>query len=169
MSSAGHQRRKNQLLKLAEAIDEHADWWRFPVQEPVQGFLGTDPIFIVGDQPSMSVWGTLHPCRKAFYETLEALGLANAHLTDLYKKRGQPSELKNGLPRDFHDHLSFFRREIEILKPARIVALGRLADRLLRQHIADLEPVIRPPVWHFSYVVRANRLSQYQAHMRRAI
>jgi len=169
MGSTNHQSQRNQLLKLARVIDDHPDWWRFPEQEPIQGFLGTDPIFIVGDQPSMSNWGALHRCRRTFYGTLKALGLANAHLTDLYKKRGEPSELKNGLPRDFHDHLDFFRREIDILKPTRIVALGRLADRLLRQHAADLEPAMRPPIWHFSYVVRTDRGSEYQRHMRNTI
>lgn len=168
MNLANHDSKKEQLRQLARKIDTNADWWRFPTQDPIQGFLGTAPIFIVGDQPSTSEWGISHPNRMVFYRHLQKVGAANAHLTDLYKKRGRSGALRQGLPEDFEEHLVFFRKEIEILQPTRVVALGQLAYDLLVQHAAELRPMLRR-MWHFSYVVRSGRLSQYEANMRRAI
>jgi hypothetical protein len=160
--------RKDALLELAGRIRLHDGWWLFPAQDSIQGFMGTDPIFIVGDQPSKSEWPPEHPNRKAFYGHLQKVGVPNAHLTDLYKKRGECSALRAGLPDDFDDHVRLFRKEIEILEPTRIVALGHLAYRLLVQHVPEWRPALRR-MWHFSYVVRYGKLSQYEANMRGAI
>ena len=153
------------LQKLKAKIESHKDFWLFPSQDSVKGFLGTDPIFIVGDQPSTDEWPPEHPHRKVFYETLQNVGLANAHLTDLYKKRGLSNSLEQSIPPDFPHHLSLFKEEIEILKPKLIVALGQLAQRLLIQNLKDWSLVV-PRIWHFSYVVRAGRESEYAANMR---
>jgi hypothetical protein len=91
-----------------------------------------------------------------FYETLHKVGLQNAHLTDLYKKRGLSSGLERGLPDDFPNHVDFFRKEIEILQPALIVGLGQLAQRLLIQNITDWKRPI-PRIWHFSHVVKKEK------------
>jgi len=114
------------LTALTDEIDAHPEWWKFPKDGTIEGFMGTGPVFIVGDQPSRSEWPPSHPNRKAFYSALKRLGLENAHLTDLYKKRGQCSELRRALPSDFGYRLAFFKREIELLKPTQIVALGWL-------------------------------------------
>jgi hypothetical protein len=129
--------KKDALRELARTICTHEDWWLFPPQGPIQGFMGTDPIFIVGDQPSRSEWPPSHPNRRAFYGHLQLVGVPNAHLTDIYKRRGKSGALRAGLPDDFHDHVSLFRKEIEILQPTRIVALGHLAHRLLTQHVSE--------------------------------
>jgi len=156
------------LQKLKGKILLHKNFWIFPDQGLIKGFMGTAPIFIVGDQPSTDEWPPEHPHRKVFYETLQKVGLANAHLTDLYKKRGYSNSLKNGLPVDFEKHLILFRKEIEILQPKLIVALGQLAQRLLIQNLRDWRPAI-PRIWHFSYVVRACKESEYAANMREII
>ena len=157
------------LLELAGEIDAHPNWWRFPKESPIQGFLGTSPIVIVGDQPSRSLWPESHPNRRAFYDTLKNVEVSDAHLTDLYKERGHPSALRDApLPNDFDDHLLFFRREIEILQPTRVVAVGNLAYDLLFQHLKELRPILGV-MWHFSFVVRSGLLHQYEANMRRAI
>jgi uracil-DNA glycosylase len=163
-----------QLLVLAAIIDTHPNWWRFPVQEPVQGFLGTGPVFIVGDQPSPCEWGPGHPNRQAFYGLLRKIGASNFHLTDVYKRRGESEELKKclppdmkPLPLDFSEHLIFFRKEVELLRPTRIVALGNLAQALLSLHLPDLKPI--PRMWHFAYAVKHEKLDQYEENMRRAI
>ncbi len=153
------------LLGLANRISSHKDWWLFPPENSIQGFMGRGPIFIVGDQPSRSEWSLGHPNRRVFYDTLLKLGLQNAHLTDLYKKRGENNELELGLPDDFLDHLSILQKEIEILRPTRIVALGQLAQRLLIQNLTGWNLSI-PRIWHFSYVVREGRESEYEANMR---
>lgn len=168
MNSLSLFEKKDALLELAEKIQSHENWWLFPNQGPIQGFLGTDSIFIVGDQPSTSEWGPEHPNRKVFYDTLQRVGLSNAHLTDLYKKRGLSSELKWGLPDDFPDHLNLFRKEIEVLRPTLIVALGGIAQRLLIKNLTEWKYSI-PRIWHFSHVVRMGKESEYEANMRKII
>src|SRR6266478_9624443 len=133
MTSSYADPKKDGLIKLAEIIRSHPDWWLFPTHEAIQGFMGTDPLFIVGDQPSKSEWPPEHPNRRAFYGHLQKVGVPNAHLTDLYKTRGECSGLRLGLPDDFGAHIAFFRKEIEILQPTRVIALGHLAHRLLMQ------------------------------------
>jgi len=160
--------KRNALLELAREIDANQNWWRFPEETPIQGFLGTSPIFIVGDQPSTSPWPESHPNRRAFYDTLKKAEVSDAHLTDLYKKRGRSSAMRNGLPDDFEEHLLFFRREIEILKPTRVVAVGKLAYDLMFQHLEEMRPILGL-MWHFSFVVRFGLLHKYEANMRKAI
>jgi uracil-DNA glycosylase len=158
------------LLGLAHEIDANQNWWRFPEEAPIRGFLGTSSIIIVGDQPSTSSWQESHPNRRAFYDTLKKVELSDAHLTDLYKKRGRAGTLrKSPLPSDFNDHLLFFQREIEILQPSHIVALGKLAYDLIFSHLKVLRPVLVGRMWHFSFVVRSGLLHKYEANMRRAI
>ena len=103
------------LRALADEIQSHKDGWIFPPEDSIQGFMGMDPVFIVGDQPSKSEWTPQHPNRKVFYGLLQKIGVPNAHLTDLYKKRGECSALKAGLPDDFEKHVRWFREEIAIL------------------------------------------------------
>lgn len=168
MASSENSKRKA-LLELAHEVDANRNWWRFPEETPIKGFLGASSIVIVGDQPSTSSWPESHPNRRAFYDTLKKVDASNAHLTDLYKKRGRSRALrKEPLPNDFNDHLLFFRREIEILQPTRVVAVGELAYDLMFQHLNELRPILGL-MWHFSFVVRSGLLHQYEANMRRAI
>lgn len=162
--------KKTQLIKLARVIDSHSDWWRFPTEDIVQGFLGTDSLFIVGDQPSQSTWGYDNPNRRTFYEHLIKFNVANAHLTDVYKRRGRSSSLAKLIPADFQEHVQFFRKEIEILRPTRIIALGDLAYRLLAQYVPETKPILKH-TWHFSYVASygKNRIEEYEEKMRQAL
>jgi hypothetical protein len=157
-----------QLTELAAVIDSHPDWWRFPADGAVRGFFGTDPLFIVGDQPSTSSWGPSHPHRRAFYDLLTRLDAGNAHLTDLYKKRGPAGSLRNGLPDDFDDHLAFFRQELAILRPKQVVALGGDAHLLIATHVPEVAPILRE-MWHFGYAVRYGRMSAWEEITRRAL
>ena len=154
------------LVELKESIQKRKDWWIFPEELPIRGFMGTGPIFIVGDQPSPSPWHPGHPNRVAFYSTLKRIGISNAHLTDIYKKRGKPSMLREVIPDDFEDHVNLLRREIEIVNPKRIVALGELAQKLLIQRVLKRN-VNR--MWHFHYVVLAGKESEYEQNIREAI
>jgi len=168
MAAASIGNKRDALRELADEISSREGWWLFPSEGSIQGFMGRGPVFIVGDQPSLSEWPPEHPCRRVFYDTLKKVGLTNAHLTDLYKKRGLPSALANGLPPDFTEHLNLFRNEMEILKPKLIVALGELVQRLLIQNLTEWDIAI-PRIWHFSYVARTGRESKYEAHIREII
>src|SRR5258706_5646151 len=97
------------LMEWQADIASRPGWWCYPCEEVVRGFMGTGKLFIVGDQPSTSSWSVDHPHRRAFYDLLAEVGAGNAHLTDLYKRRGSAGDLKRGLPSDFDDHLKIFR------------------------------------------------------------
>lgn len=153
------------LVELAAIIDSHRDWWRFPEEPPIRGFLGTDPVFFVGDQPSTSSWESSHPNRRAFYSLLELLAASNAHLTDLYKRRGRSGALRGGLPSDFGVHLEFFREELAVIQPTRVVALGQHAYGLLSNHVPEVRPMLTK-MWHFAYPVRYGRISEWEANAR---
>jgi hypothetical protein len=168
MNPSAENQKCKALSQLAKEIELNKSCWLFPKENEVGGFFGTAPIVIVGDQPSTSLWDESHPHRRIFYDTLKKIGASNAHLTDLYKKRGYSSELKNGLPQDLQSHLKFFRRELEILNPTRVVAIGWIAYNLLRSHLSELNPILGR-MWHFSYVARSGKSHLYEAHMRRAI
>lgn len=115
-------------------------WWFFPQEDQtkVQGFLGTGKIFIVGDQPSRDGWPFEHEHRRTYYDALAMEGAGDCHLTDFYKRRGLSGELKKGFDRvrhsDFAEHLKVFNWEVNLLRPSTILAMGRIAERLLNQH-----------------------------------
>ena len=151
----------HQLLHtLVSAIDARPDWWRFPEESGVRGFLGDGEVFFVGDQPSTSAWPVADRGRRIFYDGLKAANLGNSHLTDLVKRRGKSSTLKSGLPVDFARHIAFFREELTLLQPRRVVALGRLCERLLREHVPEVVPRLTY-VYHFAYAARAGVLRDY--------
>ncbi|HEX8891654.1 MAG TPA: hypothetical protein VF779_21070 [Pyrinomonadaceae bacterium] len=160
--------KREQLIKLAEVIESHSGWWRFPDEEAVQGFLGTDPIFIVGIRPSTSEWGPSHPHRRFFYDFLAKIGAANAHLTDIYKRRGHSNDVEVESEKDFNDHLLLFRKEIEILRPTRIISMGVESRNRLRWHMPELESIVKEE-WHYMYAIRSGRRSEYELKMRAAI
>lgn len=72
------------------------------------------------------------------------------------------------MPADFPEHLAFFLKELEVLQPKRVVALGALAHQLLRQHAPDLIGVLSK-AWHFGYAGRYNKGSEFQKNLSRAI
>lgn len=168
MSVATGSSKAERLAEMAAIIDSHGDWWRFPSENPIRGFLGTGRLFIVGDQPSTSVWESWHPNRRAFYELLIRLAVADAHLTDLYKVRGRSGALKAGLPADFGAHLKIFRQELDILEPTRVVALGRHAHDLLAQHVPEVRSKLAW-MWHFAHAVRYGRIAEWEVNARAAI
>ncbi len=143
---------QHRLTELSAAIGRHPDWWQFPTEKRtgVRGFLGTGPIFFVGDQPSTNPWPERDKGRRRFYDGLARLGLQESHLTDLYKGRGPASGLSTGLPSDFGEHVALFRNEIELLRPSRVVAVGSLAHRLVSRHVPEVRPILTNVV-HFAY------------------
>lgn len=155
------------LPQLAAHIDAQPGWWRFPSEPAVQGFLGDGDVFFVGDQPSTSPWPESDRGRRIFYDGLVTAGLGNAHLTDLIKVRGRASASAESLPADFQVHLAFFREEFALLRPRRVVAVGRLCEQLLRAHVPEAARILGY-VEHFAYAARPPGLADYPARLARA-
>jgi uracil-DNA glycosylase len=128
------------LESLAREIHTFEDPWLFPQEHPVSGFFGMGPVMIIGDQPSTSPWSKANPGRRLFYGTLLQLGLEDSHITDVYKNRGKSGELERYVPADLQEHIEILKREIDIVRPKQIAALGRRAETLLHRHLPDLSP-----------------------------
>lgn len=143
-------------------------WWTFPSQGPIKGFFGVGPLMVIGDQPSTSPWPESHPSRLLLYKALIKLGLPDAHLTDVIKRRGKGSESKKTFPTDFSVHLGILRREIDIINPSRIVALGYCAEWLLAEYLPELQKKVRR-VWHFAYGARPGKADGFEQRFRDAV
>ena len=157
-----------ELNKMAADIDQRGDWWRFPAEGDIKGFMGASALFFVGDQLSTSPWGPNNKSRRAFYDALLRVGAADAHLTDLFKRRGKSSALLGGLPNDFQEHVTFLRREISLLSPTRVIAVGQLSYDLLTAHVPEVRPILHK-IYHFSYIARYNKVAEYEANIRAAM
>ena len=160
----------NRVLELQTIADSHKDWWFFPTEPLVQGFLGTGKLFIVGDQPSNDHWEFEHPHRRAYYDVLAATGAGDSHLTDFYKRRGPAGQFAKGNPNDFPDfdkHLEVFCGEVKLLRPTTILALGWDAYHLLSKHTPELQNIVER-IWHFG-TVRHGHLAEFQSRLRNAI
>jgi hypothetical protein len=71
MNSSAENQKCKDLFKLAKEISANSDYWLFPAEKEVRGFLGAGSIVIVGDQPSKSPWDEFHPHRRIYYDTLK--------------------------------------------------------------------------------------------------
>jgi uracil-DNA glycosylase len=69
---------------------------------------------------------------------------------------------------DFPVHLDLLRREIDIVKPLRIVALGVCAEQLLYEYLPEVREKVRR-VWHFAYGARPGSAAGFEAQLRSAI
>jgi len=165
---------ETELAALGDAIEKE-EGWLFPSepQTGVKGFMGTGPVFLIGDQPSTSEWPASNPHRRLFYDTIAGLGLTNAHITDVYKRRGKPGALRKGLPADFARHLDLLREELRILQPMRVVPMGALAHELVWSHLPEARPLVRN-ARHFAAIAwcasdkREQWRAEYVEELRRA-
>jgi len=109
-----------------------------PAGVPPRWFFDAEAGGASGDRPSWGEWPYENRWRRRLYDTLVHLGHADAHLTDVYKGRGASTWLKDGdVPADFERHVQLLRRELDLLKPRRIVAMGHRATRLLAKHLSE--------------------------------
>ncbi len=113
-------------------------------QAEVQGFLGTGPIMFVAERPSTGNFGGV--ADRLLYRVLEGLGAADAHLTDVIKSRGL---VRAPYPEDIGPHRRIFDKEIEIIRPKRIIAFGQKVHDLLQFSLAGSGIKI-VQVWHYS-------------------
>lgn len=132
----------SRLRTLAKEISNSIPHsWLFPTVGEVQGFLGTGPIMFVAERPS-----TGHGYPKVLYSLLEKCGVADGHVTDLIKSRGRVGD---PYPDDIGPHRRVFDRELAIVRPRLIVAMGQKVYDLLQFSLAGSGIRIRP-VMHYS-------------------
>lgn len=157
--------KRKQLEQLAvEVRDTIPDHWFFPSRGTVQGFMGTGPVMVVGERPSTGNFGG--PADHLLYQVLEEFGAAESHLTDVIKSRGKVGE---PYPDDMSAHRRIFDREIEIVRPGRIIAFGQKVYDLLQFSLAGSGIKITQ-VWHYSYTRRGqDKVAGFQDQMRRAL
>ncbi len=161
-----HPSKREQLLELASGKETNSGWWFFPTEDVIQGFLGTSQIFMVGIRPSTKTKNNRN-CR-IFYDLLAKIGASNVHLADIYKRPAPSKDTEIESEDDFQEHLLFFREEIKILRPTRVIALGTEARNRLRWQLPELEPIVRGEA-HYSSVIRSGRLLEYEQKLRAAI
>jgi hypothetical protein len=157
------------LHEIKAAHPPRTGWWFYPSEEKtnVQGFLGTGKIFILGIRPSNDDWNEDHQNRRAFYDVLASEVAGNCHLTDFFKRRAPAGERPEriSLEMDFHEHLDVLAKEVELLQPSIILAMGR-ADDLLRKHTnfgIRIKKII-----HFG-AVYWGKGKEFEASLRRAL
>jgi hypothetical protein len=99
--------------------------WIAPRRYGTAGWLGTDPIMVVGSYPSSTLLP--HEADIILYRELRRNGLANAHLTDLLKTSAKDEKQLNLLLGDsglVDLHQGYFQNEIDTLRPIVIVLMG---------------------------------------------
>ena len=128
----------------AEIETTFTDAWLFPTRGLVQGFLGNGPVMFVAERPSTASFNNKPAI--LLYSLLEKHGVSDAHLTDVIKTRGKGGQ---PYPEDMAPHRHIFDREVEIVKPSIMIALGQKVYDLLQFSFAGSGIKVKP-VWHFS-------------------
>lgn len=157
--------KSDELRRLqAELEAQIPNAWLFPQIGNVKGFTGTGPIMIVAERPSTGQFG--NRSAELLYSLLEKYGASDAHITDVIKSRGR---VDDPYPADIAADRYFFDRELEIVRPTRIVAMGKKVYDLLQFALAGTGIQIRQ-VWHYAYPGRyPQRIEEFEEQMRGAL
>lgn len=129
----------------------------FPTRWGVEGFYGTGDVWFVAEKPSTGGFPSRHD--ELFYTTLRANGFENAHLTDVSKEIG-PGDA-DITPAERRRNVSYFERELEILDPKLLVAVGQKAENELEWMDAtdDVETV---RINHYSWAGRWGKEERFE-------
>lgn len=158
-------------MSAADALDQlkaemktalDADLFFFPAQWGVNGFYGTGDMWFVAEKPSTGGFPSRHD--RLLYDTLNANGFANAHLTDVSKETGPGDE--DISPAERQRNVPYFERELKILQPTLLVALGEKAEQELNWMDAtdDIETM---RVNHYSWAGRWGKEETFERQIRK--
>jgi hypothetical protein len=126
------------IASLWRDVHKLPDAWTFPAEENgVSGFAGLAPIFVIAEQPSLSTWPRENKGRRSLYDSLLACGAGQAHLTDIVKSRAKGHEWRHWPPERLQPHFDLLRREMDELKPEKLILLGDDAKQLFSAHFAN--------------------------------
>lgn len=126
---------QERIVAAERALGQEA--WFFPEYAGVKGYLGTAEVFFVGPNPST---GRFPQKSDIFlYDHLRAFGFADAHLSDCIKYHLSNNEVQalkkaDALKSDgalLRSQRNYFLREVEIIRPRLVVAMGDLAHEIL--------------------------------------
>lgn len=129
------------------------DWylqgpWFFPPNgSGVKGFFGTGDVTFICPRPSTG--GFDDPASKLFYRLLREHGFTNAHITDMVKCRSKAGKMSG---KEIRNCLKFLVKEVEILQPRTIVAVGNDVYNELKGRFRDVIKVL-----HYSAAFRWNK------------
>jgi hypothetical protein len=98
----------------------------------IKGYEGEGPIVVIGYRPSTDLWKYDAPSRRLLYDTMKENGVGGAYLTDCIKERSRVKDDEKNY--DLHWNLAVLSRELEIIRPALILALGQRSERFLYKH-----------------------------------
>lgn len=158
--------KSDKLRRLQAEIEARiANAWLFPQIGNVKGFTGAGPIMIVAERPSSTNGFGNRRADRLLYSLLKKYGAADAHITDVIKSRGR---VVDPYPADISADRYFFDRELEIVRPTRIVAMGKKVHDLLQFALARTGIPIRQ-VWHYAYPARYSLDLEFEEQMRQAL
>jgi hypothetical protein len=132
----------------------------------VKGFMGTDPIWFICYKPSENSEGFPTRHDELFYETLKRYSLENAHITDVSKIKGSAEDEITS--EELEGNLPFLRREVELLEPDLIVAVGRKAEREVEE-IDIMSELPKAFVYHYTYASRFGHRDEFEEQVRDAV
>lgn len=108
----------------------------FQPKKTINGFAGLAPFFVIGEQPSLSTWPRHNKGRRSLYDLLLACGAGPAHLTDIVKTRAKGHAWRDWPPECLQPHFDLLRRELDELKPEKLILLGNDTKQLFSAHFA---------------------------------
>jgi uracil-DNA glycosylase family 4 len=114
-------------------------FWYFPEYNGVEGFLGEKTYIFVCSQPHEGVFNPESIFGdKCLYQCMKKYRFTNSHLTDLVKCRGpKGKELEKT---EINNCIKWLRKEIELVNPKAIIAVGKKSYTGLMQE--GIRPVI---------------------------
>jgi len=191
---------ENLKVEIRKKFETHAkDIWLFPRGDDgkvrkflpnsgskVMGFWGTgekpnckDTVMIIAERPSRGRGKEPKEFDKTtacFYEFLEKNELDNSHLTDFIKTRAKvgydrekPKRLKF-YDEEYPRHLSILKKEIDIIKPNKIIALGEKTYVWVAicKSFLELKNVKLFCAPHYARAYRFNKTEEFEKEFARA-
>ncbi|MBO3798313.1 MAG: uracil-DNA glycosylase family protein [Thermoproteota archaeon] len=143
-------------------------------------YNGKSKIMFISMRPSMGefLWSYTYPLPEALIENRLSKKIFRVEgdtwvcysgplITDLVKCRGEAGKKMKRIPENC---IRFLKREIEIVNPEAIVAMGNDAKHLLSRYSNELgiEGLFKKEntIWHYAYAKRMNRIDEYKKQFR---
>jgi len=131
--------------------------WFFPEKDGVRGWRGTGPIMFIGLNPSTGRFPS--KADQVFYKCLDRNGLGNSHITDVFKVRATSREMRDNLSNKglVRLHQKYLLKEIHLLNPHLLVALGHKTLSILKVWIPKGYQPRLIGIHHYSWAKRYRR------------